>query len=166
MNSKQLETIKIIVIDNMLEEDIINYWNKYLKDNDKYIYDNEESFFEDNFTKSFDAVRAVIYGDYNLNEKYVIFNGQGNLDSFNYIADMHCPIDLDELAKSMYDNQDYMDINYYLDFKYSYEIARANELNCEVEDISDKIDDFLKNENPDFNFMFDDWTELDNIITF
>ena len=47
-------------------------------------FDNDDDFFNDFFYNNpSEAVRSVYYGDYNYCDKYVRFNGYGNLESFN-----------------------------------------------------------------------------------
>ena len=50
---------------------------------DNEIYENDDEFFEIFFTKPLEAIRATHFGDYNYSHDYVMFNGYGNLDSFN-----------------------------------------------------------------------------------
>lgn len=45
---------------------------------------NDEDFFETVFYNNpMEAVRATQYGDYNFMDDYIMFNGYGNLDSYN-----------------------------------------------------------------------------------
>ena len=47
-------------------------------------YENDEEFFNTYFYNNpTEAVRSAYYGDYNYCDKYVSFNGYGNLVSFN-----------------------------------------------------------------------------------
>ena len=47
-------------------------------------FDNDEEFFNTFFYNNpAEAVRSAYYGDYNYCDKYVRFNGYGNLESFN-----------------------------------------------------------------------------------
>lgn len=49
-----------------------------------YFQYNDEEFFNTYFeNKPMEAVRATTYGNYNYMDEYVIFNGYGNLDSYN-----------------------------------------------------------------------------------
>ena len=62
--------IEINSIDDSL--DFLEYW------------DNDEEFFNTFFYNNpTEAVRSAYYGDYNYCDKYVRFNGYGNLESFN-----------------------------------------------------------------------------------
>ena len=52
--------------------DFLEYW------------DNDEEFFNTfYYLNPAEAVRSAYYGDYNYCDKYVRFNGYGNLESFN-----------------------------------------------------------------------------------
>ena len=48
------------------------------------IFENDWDILEDYFSDKKSAVLAVQYGDYLINDKYVYFNGYGNLVSCNY----------------------------------------------------------------------------------
>lgn len=51
---------------------------------DSEIFENDEDFFNAYFEgKPFEVARATFYGDYNFSHDYVMFNGYGNLESFN-----------------------------------------------------------------------------------
>ena len=63
--------IEINSIDNSLQ--YLEYWN------------NDEEFFNTFFYNNpTEAVRSAYYGNYNYCDEYVKFNGDGNLESFNY----------------------------------------------------------------------------------
>jgi hypothetical protein len=46
---------------------------------------NDWSCLENHFNNSYEMVRAVLYGDYRLDDNFVKFNGYGNLESCNEI---------------------------------------------------------------------------------
>ena len=56
--------------------------------------------------KVLDAVRAVSYGEYQYSNDYVIFNGYGNLESFDYVKER---VDIDAIAEDIKENPE----NYY-----------------------------------------------------
>ena len=88
---------------------LIQHYNTMcqLYDMDRYIFDNDEDFFNEMFGQDvIRAVHATQYGDYRYSDSYVVFNGYGNLDSFNYASDY---IDTDELAEFIIDNPDAFD---------------------------------------------------------
>ena len=95
---------------NASNDTVVDLWNEYCNENnsmDDYIFDNGESFFEENFSdRVMDAVRSVQYGDYNVAHDYVCFNGYGNLESFNCADDENSPVDFDSLADWLIDNKD------------------------------------------------------------
>lgn len=80
--------------------DLIEIYNECADQNSyERIYDNDELTLDDMFTSHYDAIRASFYGDYNPIHTYFTFNGYGNLQSFEYLDSEHSPIDLEELAQ-------------------------------------------------------------------
>jgi hypothetical protein len=74
------------IINNMTGSELIELNNRYCEVfdyRDDEIYNNDEEFFEIFFTDAMQAVRAVSFGDYRYHDDYVIFNGYGNLETFN-----------------------------------------------------------------------------------
>lgn len=68
-------------LENVVRE--INSWNGSLSNLEAF--PNDEDFFDIFFGHDvIEAVRAVQYGDYNINDDYVGFDELGNLVSFNY----------------------------------------------------------------------------------
>jgi len=89
IEEKKMESI-VNQINNLDTEDLIRLNNSYCQEanySDNEIYENDEDFFETFFRNNvIDAVRSASYGEYNFSEKYVKFNGYGNLESFNYFG--------------------------------------------------------------------------------
>lgn len=86
MNTK--ETI-IAQIKEMSSEEIMGL-NNLLCDNlnlgDDMLFFNDEEFFNMAFgTDLLRAVQATQFGEYSYNHDFVMFNGYGNLDSFQYL---------------------------------------------------------------------------------
>ena len=86
-------------LEELSDDELLDLWNEYCNEEnmDSYIYYNDEYFFEEIFANNVtEAVRAVCYGDYRYMDAYVVFNGYGNLESFNswnlkdyiYISDL------------------------------------------------------------------------------
>lgn len=78
-------------IEAMDMEDLIQLNNIYAREIqgnfDNEIWENDEEFFNSFFdNKVIEAVRSVSFGDYRYNDNYVMFNGYGNLESFNYFG--------------------------------------------------------------------------------
>ena len=66
-------------------------------------YENDEEFFNMFFPNNpMEAVRSSYYGDYNYCDKYVKFNGYGNLVSFNdYDLEKEYKDYIDEITHSL-----------------------------------------------------------------
>jgi hypothetical protein len=92
-------------LNNCTDNDLLIYYNTYCQENnlfDDEIFYNDEEFFNTFFDgKVLDAVRAVSYGEYNYNDNFVMFNGYGNLESFNRIKDN---IDIGEIVNDIFEN--------------------------------------------------------------
>lgn len=92
-------------LENVVRE--INSWNGSLSNLEAF--PNDEDFFDIFFGRNvMGAVRAVQYGDYNINDDYVEFDGYGNLVSFNYqdhIDELKAEVDvIAELLIEYHDN--------------------------------------------------------------
>ena len=66
-------------------------------------YENDEEFFNTYFYNNpTEAVRSAYYGDYHYCDKYVSFNGYGNLVSFNdYDLEKEYKEYIDDITKSL-----------------------------------------------------------------
>lgn len=73
------------------DEDWVSLHNEYCSDlnySDDEIYHNDEEFLNTFFSGRInEAVRAVFYGDFRYMDKYVKFDGYGNLETTNYPMD-------------------------------------------------------------------------------
>jgi hypothetical protein len=66
-----------------------NAYCEAINNMDNQIFSNDEDFFEMFFPNAGDGLRvaqAVHYGDYKYSHDYVMFNGYGNLQSYDYIS--------------------------------------------------------------------------------
>ena len=103
------------IIENATESELIGAWNFMCCETsrpDDEVFENDEYFLNEIFGNDVDAaIRATYYGHYNYPDNYVTFNGYGNLDSFNYLEEDTCPIDVDELVDFFIENED--DLGYY-----------------------------------------------------
>jgi hypothetical protein len=74
-------------IEQMNENQLVELNNIYCQEfgyHDDEVYSNDEDFFNTFFEgKPMEVARAQFYGDYNFSHEYVIFNGYGNLETFN-----------------------------------------------------------------------------------
>lgn len=93
MKTEVIKTIEAITeyLNGLSDSDLIELHNDYCQQNsyEDEIYSNDEDFFNTFFSNDvLKAVQAVSYGSYNYTDKYVQFNGQGNLDSSNSAEDL------------------------------------------------------------------------------
>lgn len=112
-----METIKKSIkeitsyLEDLSDDDLVRAHNQMCQNKnrgDDEIYSNDEEFFNTFFNgKVLDAVRAVAYGEYNYTNDYVIFNGYGNLESFN---DPSNHVDISEIAEDIMENPEDYDI--------------------------------------------------------
>lgn len=92
-------------------EEQVRVHNIYARENctDNKIFENDDDFIDEMFSKPSEAVRAISFGSYDYNDNYAWFNGYGNLESASYYADMPL-IDAEEMADWFIDN--YKELNH------------------------------------------------------
>lgn len=130
------------------------------------IYDNDEGTLNELFSTPYDAIRQTNHDGYNDNDDYFVFNGYGHAVSFSYqlVQDDNCPIDIEELAQWIVDNELFND--------YDIEVTTLGDILASIEDnITDdsvmlnKLGSFLMvdldNDSYEDN-VFDVMTELNN----
>ena len=105
MTKKEIvETIK-----KMDNAKVINLWNNYVGEKcypheDGTIYTNNCAFFN-TFFMPFDAVLAVMHGNYKEEDNYVIIDEHKNAKSFTNWDDAKSPVDVDILANWLLENE-------------------------------------------------------------
>ena len=104
-----MDTYYDFIIDyliNLKDDELLDLWNRYCYEEnmDDCIYYNDEYFFEEYFANNVTgAVRVVCYGDYRYRDQYVVFDGYGNLESFDeHFLDNY--IYISDLASYLEDN--------------------------------------------------------------
>ena len=140
-NSNTLNTTLLNqVISELKQTDtnqVVTIYNDYADQNSyEHIYDNDELTLDDIFTSHFDAIRSAFYGDYNPSHAYFTFNGYGNLQSFEYLDDDNSPIDIEELAQWIVDNELFND--------YDIEVTILDDMLASIEDNITDDEDMLK----------------------
>lgn len=108
--SKQLKQ----VIEQLKQDDssLLQAYSEYAANNNyDSVYDNDDDSINMMFADSYDALRAAFYGDYNPSHAYFTFNGYGNLQSFEYLDSDNSPIDIEELAQWIVDNELFNEYN-------------------------------------------------------
>lgn len=107
------------IIKNQLEdtdfETLLSAYNEYCSENSyEEFLENEEEVFQMFFRNMTDIIRATQYGEYNLYDEYIKFNGYGNLDSYDSI-EVEEEIKTDhtfiEYILDRFDDYDFIDIN-------------------------------------------------------
>ena len=129
------------VIEQLKQDDstLLQAYSEYASNNGyDSVYDNDDESINMMFADSHEALRAAFYGDYNHSHAYFTFNGYGNLQSFEYLDSENSPIDIEELAQWIVDNDLF------------------NEYNIEVTTLDDMYNAILDN--------LEDASSLDDII--
>jgi len=88
------------------DEETIKLWNEYCQDSNdpaNRIENNNEYFFKTYFSDIMEAVRAICYGEYLLEDDYVYIDGLDNVCSFDFIGDNNCPISESDLVDWLID---------------------------------------------------------------
>lgn len=88
---------------NLDSEDLMHIHNEYVEYMSYYddeIYLNNEDFFNEFFDNKdiYNIVQRVHFGNFQYNEKFIKYNGYGNLDTTNYIEDW---IDFENIANEI-----------------------------------------------------------------
>ena len=96
------------IINDMNEAELIQLNNEYCEAVNYYdneIYENDEYFFNAHFEGNpMAAVRAANYGNYNYTHSWVIFNGYGNLETFDTMTTEHLSENVEVIAEYIADN--------------------------------------------------------------
>lgn len=105
MKTEVTKTIEAITewLENLSDSELIEVHNEYCRKNsyEDEIYSNDEDFFNTFFSNDvLKAVQATNYGSYKYTDKYVQFNGQGNLNSSNSAEDL---VSISDIARAICD---------------------------------------------------------------
>jgi hypothetical protein len=106
MNKQEI----IMAIRQMSGVELIELNNRYCIEFgyiDNEIFVNDEEFFNTFYDgKPMEVARATFYGDYNFSHEFVVFNGYGNLDSFNHMDVSKLVDSVDVMAESIEESFD------------------------------------------------------------
>lgn len=105
---KTLEQITEI-LENLSDSELKDLWNDYQGEirGEQQIYDFDDSFFDEFFSSPGEAARATFFGSVSSwADKYVYFNGYGNIETSSYIIEL---ISLYDLANEIERNQENFD---------------------------------------------------------
>lgn len=133
MNTSNTATLAKVqlqqVIEHFKQDDssLLQAYSEYASNNGyDSVYDNDDDSINMMFADSHDALRAAFYGDYNPSHAYFTFNGYGNLQSFEYLDSDNSPIDIEDLAQWIVDNELFND--------YNIEITTLEDMLASIED--------------------------------
>lgn len=144
-------------------DDVVKVWNEYCEksNEDERIYPNDEYNLNELFSSVGEFARSASYGDFHFSQKYMTFNGYGNIVTFNTINNDNCPIDVNALVNYLIENGD------------TYNIIDSDELensfldeyfpNAEDFDKAEEIADKL-NEDEEINYLTDEWDKIAEAI--
>jgi hypothetical protein len=96
-------------LENLDDNELLSLWNEYQSEisGESQVYDFDDEFFEGYFSDPQECGRAVFFGKINSwNDKYIQFNGYGNLESSSYLSEMISVYDLANHIDSNQDNYD------------------------------------------------------------
>lgn len=135
-------TLSSVQLNQVIEQlktsgDLVATYNDYACNNGyEHIMTNDEYNIDTCFNSPYDAIQAAQYGDYNANHEYYILNGSANLVSFNYPTDDNSPIDIEELAQWIVDNE-LFDV-------YDIEVTTLDDMLASIEDNITDDENLLK----------------------
>lgn len=99
----------MLLIEDMYNDTVIELWNECVDDihrpGDK-VYRNDREFFDTVFRSPYDAILAVVNGDWNEPEEYAALDNEENVVSFDWFDEETSPIDMDILADWLLENPD------------------------------------------------------------
>lgn len=94
-------------IEKMDDREVIDLWERYCSENnclDDGIYNNDAETLNDCFSKPYDAILAVAFGDWREDDEYFHFNVYGNIESFGWWDDDNSPVDIGVLVDWLADD--------------------------------------------------------------
>lgn len=109
--SNQLSQV-IEQLKDLADWQLINIYTDYADEN-RYedIHDLSQDTINDLFESAWDAVTKSNHDGFNENDSYFVFNGYGLMSSFTSLDSENSPIDVEELAQWVVDNDLFNDYN-------------------------------------------------------
>lgn len=132
-NTTTLAQVQLSQVIEQLEQllfcDLVMTYNDMAENNHyERIFENDEDNLNNIFLTPYDAIRQTNHDGYNENDDYFVFNGYGHACSFSYqlVQDENCPIDIEELAQWIVDND--------LFNEYDIEVTTLDDMLASIED--------------------------------
>lgn len=107
MKTEVVKTIEAVTewLNDLSDSELIQVHNEFCQEcnyPDNEIHNNDEDFFNTFFSNDvIKAVQATSYGEYKYADKYVQFNGQGNLNSSNSVEEL---ASISDIARAIVDD--------------------------------------------------------------
>lgn len=136
MTNSNINTLAQVQLSQVIEQleqllfcDLVMTYNDFAEVNHyERIFDNDEENLNNIFLTPYDAIMQTNHKDYNENDDYFVVNGYGHACSFSYqlVQDDNCPIDIEELAQWIVDNDLFND--------YDIEVTTLDDMLASIED--------------------------------
>lgn len=148
------------VIEHLSEldnDDTIDIYNEYADDiSCERIYHNDEMTLNEVFSTPYDAIKQTNNFLYKDHEKYFTFNGYGHAISFDYRLCENSPIDIEELAQWIVDNELYND--------FDIEVTTLDDILASIEDNITDDENMLYNLADRLQMTYDKGYEIDYLV--
>lgn len=132
--SNQLSQV-IEQLNQLSTDELVNVYIDYAKDNSyETIYNLDESTINELYSSPWQALYDSNHKDFNDRDYFFTYNGNGHMISFSNEDDSNCPIDIEELAQWIVDNDLFND--------YDIEVTTLDDMLASIED-SINDDDYL-----------------------
>ena len=99
-------------LEGMSTKELVEVHNKYCdayNDMDNQIYENDEYFLDEHFSCPSELARAICYGEYDYTDDYVMFDGYGNLKTFDNVTNHAMIEDIADYVADMEDEDEQED---------------------------------------------------------
>ena len=97
---------------SMSDSDLVDVHNKYCETMGYYddtIYENDKYFLDEHFSCPSELARAICYGEYDYTDDYVMFDGYGNLKTFDNVTNHAMIEDIADYVADMEDEDEQED---------------------------------------------------------
>lgn len=146
-NTATLAQVQISQVIKQLEQlstdELVNVYMDYAEQNSyERIYNLDESTIDELYSSPWQALYDSNHKDFNDRDYFFTYNGNGHMVSFSNEDDSNCPIDIEELAQWIVDNDLFND--------YDIEVTTLEDMLASIEDninddgyILSKLADYL-----------------------
>ena len=111
LSSVQLSQV-IEQLNNLSTDELVNVYIDYAEQNSyERIYNLDESTIDELYSSPWQALYDSNHKDFNDRDYFFTYNGNGHMVSFSNEDDKNCPIDTEELAQWIVDNDLFNDYN-------------------------------------------------------